>query len=167
MGKTHEAKTITALEAAEQWKCSKRDVYDWCNSGSIEGARKEKGAWAIPRDAVRPLDKKLIREILWQLLELKNGTASRFDLSEWGIQQADLVRYIDPLMDTCYVEHAPSSHATEQALNYRITNRGLHLLGRAGSKDSSVDVPQPLMIGATVAGRFTSQIISDLMGTTA
>lgn len=166
MGETRKAKTITALEAAERWNCSTNDIYDWCKNGSIEGAQKEKRAWAIPQDAMRPFDKKLVREILWQLLELKNGTATRFDLSEWGIKQADLARYIEPLVDICYIEQTPSAPVAGRTLNYRITNKGLHLLGRTGSKDSGVDVPKPLMIGASVAGRFTSQIISDLMGTT-
>ncbi|WP_273384069.1 hypothetical protein [Enorma phocaeensis] len=164
MNDTREPKTITASAAAERWGCSKDDVYAWCKNGSVAGARKEGRTWAIPQNAERPLDKKLIREILWQLLELKNGTAHRFDLSEWGVKQTDLARYLNPLVDGCYIEQTPSAHIGEGTLSYRITNKGLRLLGRSGSKDTSVDVPQPLMIGATVTGRFTSQIISDLMG---
>lgn len=166
MNEIHDLKTMTVSEAADQWSCSKDDVYAWCKSGSIKGARKNGKTWAIPQTTMRPLDRKLIREILWQLLELKNGTAGSFDLSEWGVKQADLARYLNPLVDDCYIEPVPAAHATERALGYRITNKGLRLLGRSGSRDARVDAPQPLMIGATVAGRFVSQIISDLTGGT-
>lgn len=167
MNDTGKTETITASEAAEQWRFFKDDIYTWCNNGSIAGARKYGRTWAIPQNALRPLDKKLIREMLWQLLELKNGTAHRFDLSERGVKRENLARYLNPLVDGFYIEEIPSMDISESALNYRITNKSLHLLGRAGSKEASADVPQPLMVGATVVGRFTSQIISDLMGGTA
>lgn len=156
---------MTAAQAAEKWNCTKDDIYTWCKEGNIEGAQKTKRAWIIPQEALRPLDKKLIKEMLWQLLELKNGTAHRLDLSTWGVRQKDISRYLSPLVEGCYIEPLSSiDTGAAGTINFRITNRGLHLLGRAGSKKASIDVPPTLMIGATVVGRFTSQIISDLFG---
>lgn len=158
--------SITVAQAAERWNCTKEDVYAWCKEGLIEGARKKRQAWAIPLESLRPLDKKLIKEMLWQLLELKNGTAHRFDLSTWGVKQTDLPRYLNPLVDGCYIEQAPSASGGSATgmLDYQITNKGLFLLGRAGTKKASVDVPPKLMIGASVVGRFASQVFSDLCG---
>lgn len=160
-----QAQTMSAVEAAEQWSCTRDDVYDWCKDNVIEGAQKKGRSWTIPRDSMRPFDKKLAKEVLWQLLELKLGTANRFDLSSWGIKQAHLKQYLELLIDACYIQQdisAPSQGG--RALPYRITNKGLNLLGRMGTTNAEYTVPPKLMVAATVAGRFASQLASDLLG---
>ncbi len=57
MGKGDEnMKMMTALQAAEKWNTSTRNVQDLCKRGRIPRAEHWGSAWMIPADAVRPLD---------------------------------------------------------------------------------------------------------------
>ncbi len=49
-------KMMTALQAAEKWNTSVRNVQDLCKRGRILGAERWGSAWMIPADAVRPVD---------------------------------------------------------------------------------------------------------------
>lgn len=49
-------KMMTALQAAEKWNTSVRNVQDLCKRGRIPGAAHWGSAWMIPADAVRPVD---------------------------------------------------------------------------------------------------------------
>ena len=46
-------------EAAEKWNLSVRRVQTICNEGMIEGAMKFGNTWAIPKNAVKPADKRI------------------------------------------------------------------------------------------------------------
>lgn len=47
---------ITVREAAEKWKLHVRTVQMMCSEGKIPGIVKFGRAWAIPNDAVPPVD---------------------------------------------------------------------------------------------------------------
>ncbi|TCX50644.1 MULTISPECIES: helix-turn-helix domain-containing protein [unclassified Dehalobacter] len=49
---------ITAKEAAEKWCISERRVQILCEQGRIEAVQRLGKAWAIPKDAKKPLDKR-------------------------------------------------------------------------------------------------------------
>ncbi|MCC8152234.1 MAG: LuxR C-terminal-related transcriptional regulator [Lachnospiraceae bacterium] len=49
---------MSVKEAAERWNISERYVQRYCNEGRIEGAEKFGGAWAIPQDAEKPVDRR-------------------------------------------------------------------------------------------------------------
>lgn len=50
---------ITIKEAAEKWNLSVRRVQTICNEGMIQGTIKFGHAWAIPKDAEKPADKRI------------------------------------------------------------------------------------------------------------
>lgn len=50
---------ITIKEAAEKWNLSVRRVQSICNEGMIQGTIKFGHAWAIPKDAEKPADKRI------------------------------------------------------------------------------------------------------------
>ena len=50
---------MTIKEAAEKWDLSVRRVQTICNEGMIDGTMKFGNAWAIPKDAVKPVDKRI------------------------------------------------------------------------------------------------------------
>lgn len=72
---------MTIKEAAEKWNLSVRRVQTICNEGMIEGAMKFGNTWAIPKNAVKPADKRIksgkyivIRQIKRCLLrQIKTG----------------------------------------------------------------------------------------------
>lgn len=49
---------MSAKEAAEKWKISKRRVQILCSEGRIEGAMKVGYAWVIPQEAKKPEDQR-------------------------------------------------------------------------------------------------------------
>lgn len=51
---------ITAKEAAEKWGISQRRVQLLCVQGRIKGAQKYASVWAIPKDAEKPKDERII-----------------------------------------------------------------------------------------------------------
>lgn len=66
-----EGARLTTQEAADKWHTDRRLVSDWCKNGLIPGAIKDRNgntAWSIPSETRRPIDSKLIQEILWRLL---------------------------------------------------------------------------------------------------
>jgi len=50
---------MTIKEAAEKWELSIRRVQKICNEGVVEGVVKFGHAWAIPKDAKKPIDKRI------------------------------------------------------------------------------------------------------------
>lgn len=51
---------MTVKEAAEKWGISVRRVQLLCVEGRIEGAMKYASVWAIPKDAEKPKDERII-----------------------------------------------------------------------------------------------------------
>lgn len=49
---------LSAKEVAEKWNISRRRVQLLCEEGRIEDAFKLSGGWAIPKDAVKPVDRR-------------------------------------------------------------------------------------------------------------
>lgn len=52
---------ITTKEAAAKWGITDRMVLYYCTSGRIEGAVKMGNTWLIPKDAIKPEDKRYRR----------------------------------------------------------------------------------------------------------
>lgn len=50
---------MTIKEAAEKWNISVRRVQTICNAGMVPGVMKFGHAWAIPREAEKPIDKRV------------------------------------------------------------------------------------------------------------
>ncbi len=50
---------MTIQEAAKAWKLSVRRVQTICNEGMVPGVVKFGHAWAIPKDAEKPIDKRI------------------------------------------------------------------------------------------------------------
>ena len=50
------ADTMGTREASEKWGYSQTTIAIWCRQGKIPGAQqyKERGPWAIPKDAICP-----------------------------------------------------------------------------------------------------------------
>lgn len=53
-------KYLTVQETAEKWNINQRTVQTMCNDGRIPNAKKFGKAWAIPDDAEKPIDKRVI-----------------------------------------------------------------------------------------------------------
>jgi len=50
---------LTVKEIAEKWGISGRRVNLLCNEGRVEGAEKKGFMWLIPKDAEKPVDKRI------------------------------------------------------------------------------------------------------------
>ena len=50
---------MTIKEAAEKWKLSVRRVQAICSEGMISGIMKFGNTWAIPKDAEKPIDRRI------------------------------------------------------------------------------------------------------------
>lgn len=50
---------MTIREAAEKWNLSERRVQTMCSEGLIEGVMKFGVSWAIPKDAKKPVDRRI------------------------------------------------------------------------------------------------------------
>lgn len=150
----------TTTEIAEVWNTKRDTVAAWCKAGHIPGATKEirKGRWSIPRDAKRPLDAKLIQELLWQLLEVTNSTRKYLDLTEWGVSPSDLQNCLETLVQESHLT------ASDDDLVH-LTQRALKLLGRYGRAEDQVDIVlrrTSCFLGNT-AGSFCATLIKDLV----
>ncbi|WP_397356838.1 helix-turn-helix domain-containing protein [Oscillibacter sp.] len=54
---------ISIAEAAEKWGITRRRVQVLCNQGRIPGLTKFRKAWAIPKDAEKPIDKRKLKRV--------------------------------------------------------------------------------------------------------
>lgn len=52
---------ITVKEAAEKWGITTRRVQVLCGQGKIPGVIRFGNTWAIPKDAVKPADRRYIK----------------------------------------------------------------------------------------------------------
>lgn len=50
---------LTIKEVAEKWCVTRRRVQTLCSQGKIDGVTRFGNVWAIPVDAVRPVDKRV------------------------------------------------------------------------------------------------------------
>ena len=147
-------KTMTTAEAAEKWNTTRSEVAFWCRTGRIDNANKTY-RWAIPVDEKRPVDKKLAREMVWSLVEVRCGAADHFDLTEWGIARTDLTRYVDALIkENCF-------DIDQSTYTLITTKRGLALIGRGDNKNAtSFDV---IKIGSKAVVGFAVETALQLL----
>ena len=66
-------KYLTVQETADKWNINQRTVQTMCNDGRIPGAKKSGKAWAIPNDAEKPTDKRVVtgKYVNWRKKEEK------------------------------------------------------------------------------------------------
>lgn len=64
---------ISVKEAAEKWGISIRRIQILCEHERISGVRKFANAWAIPKDAEKPEDARLVKKNKNQEQKLKRG----------------------------------------------------------------------------------------------
>lgn len=147
----HLDQKMSTQEAADRWNTDKSVVAKWCRDGHIEGAEKSKSfpfAWEIPFDAKRPIDKELISEIIWQIVEVKNGVASDFDLTKWGIPSDFVDGYIAAIVSGLYLRRTQTGDLVLTRKGFEIINRG-----KGG------EVPEVLIWTASAAGAFTGMLL--------
>lgn len=53
---------LSAKEVAKKWNISRRRVQLLCEEDRIEGAFKLSNVWVIPKDAVKPADRRITRK---------------------------------------------------------------------------------------------------------
>ena len=52
---------MTTKEAVKKWNISERRIRQLLQDGRIEGALKNGNSWNIPIDAIKPVDKRVIK----------------------------------------------------------------------------------------------------------
>ena len=50
---------LTVKEIAEKWGISERRLQTMCKEGMVEGSKRFGRSWAIPEDAVKPVDRRI------------------------------------------------------------------------------------------------------------
>lgn len=55
---------MSVQEAAKRWKLKERRITMLCRDGKINGAIKDNGMWFIPKDAIKPIDERTMRNTL-------------------------------------------------------------------------------------------------------
>ena len=151
----HLDQNMSTQEAADRWNTDKSVVAKWCRDGHIEGAEKSKSfpfAWEIPFDVKRPIDKELISEIIWQIVEVKNGVASDFDLTKWGIPSDFVDGYIAAIVSGLYLRRTQTGDLVLTRKGFEIINRG-----KGG------EVPEVLIWTASAAGAFTGMLLRQVL----
>ena len=51
---------LSIKETSEKWGISARRIQVLCSQGRIEGAERIGNQWAIPKDALKPEDKRIV-----------------------------------------------------------------------------------------------------------
>lgn len=139
---------MNTTEAAEKWNTTRDVVARWCKDGKVPGAEKPKFRWVIPDDASRPIDKKLQREFVWQILQTKNDSVFRLDFTEWGIDRKLIARYF-----ACMTPLLFEVDESENPENIRVTKHGFALIGRDGVGQATT-CPNVIAVTAETAGTF-------------
>lgn len=143
-------------DMAERWNASIADVRGWCRKGCVASAKKVSAKWRISHSAKRPLDRKLVEEILWILLESPRVDPSDIDLSHWGVARTDTAAYLRSM------EQDGSIIAGDDG-TYSLSKRGFKLLGRGGAKSGTFFEPRSFpseLAVAVVAETVRSVLLS-------
>lgn len=153
-----ETSTLTVEVASKKWNASLAAVRKWCKAGYVKDAAKSSTfpfGWCIPADAKRPIDDCLIREVLWQIVELQNHRIEKLDLTEWDIQAQDLDDYLSMIADNGFIVIKESS--------MRLTKKGLASIGRGKPMDGDGRQTVILTLAAPGAGAFFGSAFKQLI----
>lgn len=126
----------------------------------IYGAVKETSfpfRWIIPCDAKRPIDACIIRELLWQIIELENERISEIDVSVWGIPAVDVAGRIQSLKDADYLAFS------QEGVGLQITKKGLALIGRGQHDKAMNETPTALKWTADAVGIIAGSAIDQII----
>lgn len=73
-------KFMTTKEAVKKWNISERRIRQLLQEGRIEGAIKKGNSWNIPIDAIKPVDKRVIKvDNLDFIIDLKGNYFNEVD----------------------------------------------------------------------------------------
>lgn len=97
---------ICAIQAAEKWKVSKRQVSKLCHDNRVEGAIMEKGKWLIPEDTEKPCKKivvpcrKPIGNELKPFIKWAGGKTQLLSQIKKFIPKEDctITKYVEPMV---------------------------------------------------------------------
>lgn len=126
----------------------------------ISGAVKETSfpfRWIIPCGAKRPIDACIIRELLWQIIELENERISEIDVSAWGIPTVDIAGCIKSLKDADYLAFS------QEGVGLQITKKGLALIGRGQHGKPLEETPTALKWTADAVGIIAGSAIDQII----
>ena len=71
---------ITTKEASKKWNISERRIRQLLNDGRIEGAVKNGNSWNIPLDALKPVDRRIIKSnVLDFIIDLEESYFDEVD----------------------------------------------------------------------------------------
>lgn len=149
--------------ASIRWNCTVGDIREWCRDGKVLEAKKERGRWVIPDDAMRPLDRKLQKEILWQILEFENDNSCRIDLTQWGINDDSIVDYLSSLFPLCLRRRCDSNRPINKLAELQITDLGLAIAGRRYDAETADRVPKVIQWSAQVTGIFAASFVNSMI----
>ena len=85
---------ISAKEAAEKWSISQRRVATLCAENRIDGAMMVGNMWIIPSDAVKPIDRRIVKSEQRGRIVLK-------PFVKWVGGKSQLVEEIERYIDGC------------------------------------------------------------------
>lgn len=148
----------TVSELVERWGATKDDIRRWCREKYIPGSYLSGNAYRIPANAMRPLDEKLAKEILWQLLE-NRGSSDKLDLSDRGVGDA-IPEYLEALKAKEYIKCKNSNI-------YHLNRKGFKLLGRYDDRGKDKEafetmafVKSAISAAGSVAGAIAARTIA-------
>lgn len=155
---------MTTNEAAKKWNSTRYEVAEWCRNEYIEGAEKIGRTWKIPRNAQRPIDIKLTRELLWAILRKKNKASCEIDLSKWGLSVKRIEACYELLLDELYLGYiGDSSEAKIDFDDIFVSERGIAFL-RNEKHDSGTNDTSIFAAVGTATGVFTASFLKSMVG---
>ncbi len=119
---------MTVQEFAEEYNLTQATVYKYCKHGKIDGAKKVAGKWIIPDDAIKPLTKKQMRQMLLSLLMYKNNPAAGFDFTLADCNERDISKYLQYLSNRNLILGFKADEGDKVPMNVYVSNKGLDFL---------------------------------------
>ncbi len=160
VGYVLEASSLNAKQAAHKWKAAPENVRKWCRNGYVEGASKSSSfpfAWSIPANARRPIDELLMREALWQIVELQNNRIRELDLTEWGVLHLENDDLLLSLGEGWLLQ------SEGDGSGWSLTRKGFAILDRGGSGTGDEKTPKIINWIASGAGAFAGSAIKQIV----
>ncbi len=126
-GKTYR----TTREVADLWNLNIKTIQKYANpsSGIIPGCIKQNGQLLIPANAIRPITQPIAQGLLWAIVHIKNDQNGYLDLSQFGIENAQLHAVLTELERKLYI-NCPTEYESERErlLLCHITEKGFDLI---------------------------------------
>lgn len=135
---------MTVKDFAEKYNLSQATVRKYCNQKVIDGAKKVKGKWIIPDDAIKPLTEKQMRQMLLSLLMYKNNPAAGFDFTPADCNERDVSKYFKYLSNRNLILGFKADEGDKVPMNVYVSNKGLDFLFNSKDKKKWSEVIKQL-----------------------